>query len=169
MDFKLLATKVQKDYQIKSKNLKENNQGLDTCKKEYQKLYHENETLKKRLPNNKRNFSNVEISLNVKLCLGLKKGRKINLNDIEFEKNKFKKLFAARKKKRPYYDYYSYDNDNKSADDESEVSDVEESNEDEEIIVKKKNIKKKNKTKTKPPPTKQKKKHQKGILDYINS
>ena len=46
-DFRLLATKVKKDNQIKSKNLKETNQVLEACKKEYQKLYHENETLKK--------------------------------------------------------------------------------------------------------------------------
>ena len=46
MDFRLLATKVQKDNQIKSKSLKETNQVLEACKKEYQKLYHENETLK---------------------------------------------------------------------------------------------------------------------------
>ena len=45
--FRLLATKVQKDNQIKSKNLKETNQVLEACKKEYQKLYHKNETLKK--------------------------------------------------------------------------------------------------------------------------
>ena len=30
-----------------SKNLKDTNQVLDACKKEYQKLYHENEALKK--------------------------------------------------------------------------------------------------------------------------
>ena len=29
----MLTTKVQKDYQIKSKNLKETNQVLETCKK----------------------------------------------------------------------------------------------------------------------------------------
>ena len=48
-DFRLLATKVKKDNQIKSKNLtkRETNQVLEACKKEYQKLYHENETLKK--------------------------------------------------------------------------------------------------------------------------
>lgn len=32
-DFRMLTTKVQKDYQIKSKNLKETNQVLETCKK----------------------------------------------------------------------------------------------------------------------------------------
>ena len=44
-DFRLLATNVQKDNQIKSKNLKETNQVLEARKKEYEKLYHENETL----------------------------------------------------------------------------------------------------------------------------
>ena len=48
-DFRLLATKVQKDNKEMSKNLKDTNQVLDACKKEYQKLYHENEALKKRV------------------------------------------------------------------------------------------------------------------------
>ena len=43
-DFRLLAIKVKKNNQIKSRNLKETNQVLEACKKEYQKLYHENET-----------------------------------------------------------------------------------------------------------------------------
>ena len=46
-DFRLLATKVHKDNQTKTKNLKETNQVLEACRKEYQKLHHENETLKK--------------------------------------------------------------------------------------------------------------------------
>ena len=45
-DFRLLVTKVLKDNEVKSKNLKEANQVLEVGKKEYQKLYHENETLK---------------------------------------------------------------------------------------------------------------------------
>ena len=32
-DFRLLTTKIQKDYQIKFKNLKETNQVLEACKK----------------------------------------------------------------------------------------------------------------------------------------
>ena len=48
-DFRLLATKIQKDNKEMSKNLKDTNQVLDACKKEYQKLYHENEALKKRV------------------------------------------------------------------------------------------------------------------------
>ena len=32
-DFRLLTTKIQKDYQINSKNLKETNQVLEACKK----------------------------------------------------------------------------------------------------------------------------------------
>ena len=50
--FRLLATKVQKDSQIKFRNLKETNQVLEVYKKEYQKLHHENETSKKSLSNN---------------------------------------------------------------------------------------------------------------------
>ena len=45
--FRLLATKVQKDNQTKTKNLKEANQVLEAYRKEYQKLHYENETLKK--------------------------------------------------------------------------------------------------------------------------
>ena len=48
MDFRLLATKVQKDNQSKSKNLKDTNQALEACKKEYQKLFYENEALQKK-------------------------------------------------------------------------------------------------------------------------
>ena len=65
-DFRLLATKVQENNQIKSRNLKETNQVLEDCKKEYQELYHENETLKQSLPNNKRNYSNVKTNLKIK-------------------------------------------------------------------------------------------------------
>ena len=36
-DFRLLTTKVQKDNEIKSKNLKETNQVLQSYKKEYQR------------------------------------------------------------------------------------------------------------------------------------
>ena len=53
-DFRLLVTKVLKDNEVKSKNLKEANQVLEVGKKEYQKLYHENETFE-RLLNNKGN------------------------------------------------------------------------------------------------------------------
>ena len=59
---RLLRTKVQKDNQIKSKNLKETNQLLESFKKEYQKLYLEHETLKKSLRNDKRNYSMSELS-----------------------------------------------------------------------------------------------------------
>ena len=43
-DFVLLATNVQKGNQVKSKHLNKTNQVLEACKK----LYHENETLKKK-------------------------------------------------------------------------------------------------------------------------
>ena len=47
MDFRLLATKIQKDNQSKSKNFKDTNQVVEACKKEYQKLFYESEALKK--------------------------------------------------------------------------------------------------------------------------
>ena len=47
-DFRLLATKVQKDNKEKSKTLKDTNQVFNACKEEYQKLYRENEALKKK-------------------------------------------------------------------------------------------------------------------------
>ena len=68
-DFRLLATYIQKDNQIKSKNLKETNQVSEACKKEYQKLFHENETLKKSLLSSRRNYSNVKKSLKKQICL----------------------------------------------------------------------------------------------------
>ena len=48
-DFRLLETKVQNDNQVKLKNLERPDQVLDVCKKEYLKLFVENEMLKKRL------------------------------------------------------------------------------------------------------------------------
>ena len=45
----MVATKVQKDNQLKPKTLKKTNQALEAYKKEYQKLYHDNETLKKKI------------------------------------------------------------------------------------------------------------------------
>ena len=59
-DFRLLVAKVQKENQIKSKNLKETNQALQAWKKEYKRLYDENKTLKKSLLNSRRNYSNVK-------------------------------------------------------------------------------------------------------------
>ena len=47
-DFRASTTKVQKDNQNKTKNLKEINPVLEACKKEYQKLYLEHENLKKK-------------------------------------------------------------------------------------------------------------------------
>ena len=48
-DFRALTTKVQKDNQKKTKNLKETNLVLAACKKEYQKLYLEHENSKKKI------------------------------------------------------------------------------------------------------------------------
>ena len=55
-DFGLLATRFKKiiNQSLKIKT-KTKNQVLEAYKKEYQKLHHENETLKKSLANNKRN------------------------------------------------------------------------------------------------------------------
>ena len=94
-----------------------------------------------------------------------KHDRKIKLKDIEFNENKFRKLFAAQEKKRRYYDHYSDNNDNESADGEYEGG-IEVNDKDEKIIVKKKNKKRKEKkkhkrkniTKTKLPPLKKQKK-----------
>ena len=58
-DFRLLATKVQKDNKEKSKNLKYTTQILDSCKKEYQKLYHEN-ALKKRITEQQEELSKYQ-------------------------------------------------------------------------------------------------------------
>ena len=60
-DFRTLTTKVQKDNQNKTKNLKETNLVLEACKKEYQKLYLEYENLKKKnAKSSKRNCLNIE-------------------------------------------------------------------------------------------------------------
>ena len=64
--FRLLATKVQKDNQTRTKNLKEANQVLEACRKEYQKLHHENETLKK-LSSSKKNCKNIKINSKINL------------------------------------------------------------------------------------------------------
>lgn len=45
-EFKTLTTKVEKDNQIQSKNLKDTNLVLDACKKECQSLYAKQENLK---------------------------------------------------------------------------------------------------------------------------
>ena len=65
-DFRLLATKVQKDNKEKSKNLEDANQVLDACKKEYQKLY-ENEALKERITELQEELSKYQ-SKNKKDC-----------------------------------------------------------------------------------------------------
>ena len=59
-DFGLLANKVQKDNKEKSKKLKDTNQVLDACKKQYQKLYHENEVLKKRITEQQEELSKYQ-------------------------------------------------------------------------------------------------------------
>ena len=55
MDFRLLPTKVQKDNQSKSKNLKDTNQVLEACKKEYQKSFYKTKLSRKKIRSFKRN------------------------------------------------------------------------------------------------------------------
>ena len=60
-NFRALTTKVQKDNQNKTKNLKETNIVLEACKKECQKLYLEHVNLKKKnTKGSKRNCLNIE-------------------------------------------------------------------------------------------------------------
>ena len=99
-DFRLLTTKVQKDNQRKSKNLKETNPVLEACKKEYQKLYFEHETLKKKFTEQQEEFLKCQNNLKNRTASNTKKqDRKINFYEIKFDKNKFKKLFAMQKKR----------------------------------------------------------------------
>ena len=60
-DCKALTTKVQKDNQNKTKNLKKTNLVLEAFKKEYQNLYLEQENLRKKIRKSiKRNCLNIE-------------------------------------------------------------------------------------------------------------
>ena len=47
-DFKKLATKIQQDNGQVKKTLRDSETVLDACQKEYQKLYYEDEALKKK-------------------------------------------------------------------------------------------------------------------------
>ena len=51
-NFRALTAKVQKDNPDRAKSLKETNLVLEACIKEYQKLYHEHENLKKKTKEN---------------------------------------------------------------------------------------------------------------------
>ena len=95
--FRLLATKVQKDNQTKTKNLKEANQVLEACRKEYQKLHHENETLKKTIKQQEELQKYQDQLKNQPTCADRKKII-ITLKDIEFDEDKSKKIFATQKK-----------------------------------------------------------------------
>ena len=60
-DFRSLTTKVQKDNQNVTKNLKETNLVLEGCQKEDQKLYFEHENKKKKkTKSSRRNSLNIE-------------------------------------------------------------------------------------------------------------
>ena len=129
-DFRLLATKVQKDDKEKSKNLKDTNQVLDACKKEYQKCY-ENEALKKRITELQEELTKYQSENNEK------NNKKIRLLDTEFDEEKIKKLFKKPKikKKRKYYydDYHNSDeadveSDSSDEDDDRNESEYEEIN-----------------------------------------
>ena len=88
-DFRLLTTKIQKDYQIKSKNLKETNQVLEACKKISKTLswtWSFTKKVQDELLKCQKQLKNWPVS-NTK-----KQDKKINLNDIEFDKNKLTKL-----------------------------------------------------------------------------
>ena len=58
--YRALTTKVRKDNQNKTKNLKETNLVLESCKKEYQKLYLEHKKLNKVTKSRKGNHLNIE-------------------------------------------------------------------------------------------------------------
>ena len=64
-NFRALTTKVQKDNQNKTKNLKEANLVLEACKKEYQKLHLEHENFKKNTKSSKRNCLDIETTTSV--------------------------------------------------------------------------------------------------------
>ena len=136
----MLTTKVQKDNQIKSINLKATNQVLEASKKEFQKHFLEHETLKRKFTEQHRELLECQNHIKNQIKTNTKKqDRKMNLEDIKLDTNELKNIFNARKKKRCYFDYYS-DNDDDSAHDKcsesvDEISDVE--------VVKKKILKRK--------------------------
>ena len=87
MDFRLLATKIQKDNQSKSKNFKDTNQVVEACKKEYQKLFYENEALKKKNQKLQEELKKYQTKASVK------NNRKISLN-IELDEDKLKRIIS---------------------------------------------------------------------------
>ena len=72
----MLATKFQKDNQIKSKTLEQTNQLLEACKKEYQQLYHENETLKNKIAEQQEELLKCQNQLKNQNTSGIKKHNK---------------------------------------------------------------------------------------------
>ena len=62
VDFKKLATKIQQDNGQVKKTLKDREVALDACKKEYQKLYHEHETLKKSISSSNKSYNSNQNS-----------------------------------------------------------------------------------------------------------
>ena len=85
--FRLLATKVQKDNQTRTKNLKEANQVLEACRKEYQKLHHENETLKKTIKQQEE-LQKYQDQLKNQSSWADRKKIITTLKDIEFDDDK---------------------------------------------------------------------------------
>ena len=139
--FRLLATKVQKDNQTRTKNLKEANQVLEACRKEYQKLHYENETLKKTIKHQEELQKYQDQLKNQPSCADRKKII-ITLKDIEFDDDKSKKLFATQKKEKRHFDfdYYSDETDIES---EDEHTNNEDSNDEFVIRKEKKTLKRK--------------------------
>ena len=136
--FRLLMTKVRKDNQMKTKNLKETNQVLEVCRKDYQKLHHENETLKKKNYSVTRRIAQMSKSTQKSTYVHRQKIIIIiinNLKNIEFDEDKIKKLFATQKKKKRHHDY-NYYSDETDIESEDEHTNNEPSND--EVIIKKK-------------------------------
>ena len=113
-DFRSLTTKVQKDNQNVTKNLKETNLVLEGCQKEDQKLYfeHENQKTKK---NQEQQEEFLKYRNNYK---GQTKNKApaphdkmIKLSDVKFDDKNLRNLLAVQRKPktRRYYDVYSDD------------------------------------------------------------
>ena len=96
----MLTTKVQKDNQIKSINLKATNQVLEASKKEYQKHFLEHETLKRKFTEQHRELLECQNHIKNQIKTNTKKqDRKMNLEDIKLDANELKNIFNARKKR----------------------------------------------------------------------
>ena len=85
---------------------------LETCKKQYQKVYFEHETLKRMFIGQREELIKCQNHIKNSITTNTKRqDRKINLNNTEFDENIFKNLFNVHKRKMCYVDYYSDDDD----------------------------------------------------------